>query len=800
MRDASEQAARARSGAGLGVDTLTRLALAAFVTIVLGRALFTSQVFYYRDITGYWYPLIESFVRTVAGGEWPLWNPSFGFGYPLLEDPNLQLAYPLTWLNLVMPPALYYKVFVLAHLLWGAFGAQRLARSLGLEPLAAFVAAALFSACGPWLSGASLFHHFAGLAWLPWLWWAVERVLAVPTLRSGALLGAIAAAQSLAGSADLCVMGGLGALVRLGASQALRLRTGQVLRACGVAVVAAALLGGVQWLPTLGILGVGVRGELGAASSAYWSLHPYRIVELLVPRVLVDLPLSSAARELLLESREAFLRSVYLGAPALLLALVGLLFRGPQRPLALAFAFFFIVALGRHTPLHGLMLALPPVALLRFPIKFLWPAALLLALLAGYGAHALSAAWSERDRRRGLVVASLGAMVGIVLVGASLLGVPELLLAPLLDPGEPEQRRQVALAAAAGSALVSGASLALLGVLLALRARSERSRAQLPLIAALLVVADVGFAGWSTYRLAPAALLLHRPPLVETLADEASVRVYSRKEPRERLVELLRRGAGAEASAMTWLLGDIERLRPPSSARWGLDGSYQGDFTGLAPAVAGQLDTLVVRGWGRPAGGRLLRLGSVSHVVALRDWGPELAVSAGFESVFSEPIRLMRVAAPLPRVYSVSGARVLDEPDSLAALLDPQFDPLAEVVLAPPAAAQPVRPGFESRTELLWRRSNSVGIRAELAAPGFVVLTDAHWPGWRATVDGAPAPVWRANAVFRAVRVEAGRHEIELRYAPPLVGWGLASAALGLLLVGVAWRRGRSLDAPPADS
>ena len=111
-----------------GLDVFAQLGLVVLIAALLGRALFSSRVFFYRDIAAYWYPLIEVFVRTVASGEWPLWNPHLGFGYPMLEDPNLQVAYPPTWLNLILPPAAYYKLFVFAHLAWGAVGAYRLGR------------------------------------------------------------------------------------------------------------------------------------------------------------------------------------------------------------------------------------------------------------------------------------------------------------------------------------------------------------------------------------------------------------------------------------------------------------------------------------------------------------------------------------------------------------------------------------------------------------------------------------------------------------------------------------------------
>ena len=67
------------------------------------------------------------------------------------------------------------------------------------------------------------------------------------------------------------------------------------------------------------------------------------------------------------------------------------------------------------------------------------------------------------------------------------------------------------------------------------------------------------------------------------------------------------------------------------------------------------------------------------------------------------------------------------------------------------------------------------------------MLTDTWFPGWRARVDGADQPIWRADHALRAVTLGPGRHEVEFRYEPGSVRLGLAlTASAGLLAVGLA--------------
>ncbi len=86
-------------------------------------------------------------------------------------------------------------------------------------------------------------------------------------------------------------------------------------------------------------------------------------------------------------------------------------------------------------------------------------------------------------------------------------------------------------------------------------------------------------------------------------------------------------------------------------------------------------------------------------------------------------------------------------------------------------------------------------------SPALLILADTFYPGWQATVDGDPAPIYRTNVLLRGVPVPAGEHEVVFRYAPASWRQGLLfSAAGGVLLLlcwAAPWLRARPVRAVP---
>jgi hypothetical protein len=101
----------------------------------------------------------------------------------------------------------------------------------------------------------------------------------------------------------------------------------------------------------------------------------------------------------------------------------------------------------------------------------------------------------------------------------------------------------------------------------------------------------------------------------------------------------------------------------------------------------------------------------------------------------------------------------------------------------------PVGPG-ESVTVTRYEPQR-VELAATLQHPGFVILADAYYPGWKLTIDGRPAPIYRTNRLMRGAAVKAGRHTLVYTYDPDSfrVGAALSIAGLCALAALVPWAR-----------
>jgi hypothetical protein len=152
-------------------------------------------------------------------------------------------------------------------------------------------------------------------------------------------------------------------------------------------------------------------------------------------------------------------------------------------------------------------------------------------------------------------------------------------------------------------------------------------------------------------------------------------------------------------------------------------------------------------------------------------------------------------APALPRVFWTGAWEVAPDDDVTAALLRAARGDRAVLAAPPPGATGPGG-SPEGPVAAEGVRVEGGRLEATVIAPrdGLAVILEPFYPGWTATLDGRPVPLWRADYAFEAVPVPAGRHALRLEYRNRWVAAGAAVslASLGLLVAALGWRhRGR---------
>lgn len=151
-------------------------------------------------------------------------------------------------------------------------------------------------------------------------------------------------------------------------------------------------------------------------------------------------------------------------------------------------------------------------------------------------------------------------------------------------------------------------------------------------------------------------------------------------------------------------------------------------------------------------------------------------------------------------------ARVARAAPAMLAVLERDAQPREAGAAAAPGLLASLPGGRRGEAHARSRSVRSFDVRPDrvemlLDAPsaGVVVVNEAWYPGWTATVDGMPAPVVRANALVRAVPVPARAERLVLLFEPrdgvPL-RWLLLAGLAGCAATPFVRRRPASPTSP----
>lgn len=705
-------------------------------------------------------PMKQFFSDELRQGRFPLWNPHLGSGMPSLAGIQAAALYPI---NLLVSPigpfagsgiAAFLKLF-----LAGVFTILYL-RRLGVSAAGGAAAGIAFALSGfmiVWLGH----PHVNAAVLLPLLLYFIEVQLAEPGRLRAAIGVAVAYAAMLLGghpptATHITVAIALYFVFRLS-------ERGRELRVRQSLLFVAALMAGIalaapQLLPYFEYYRES-SSAIASASLNRWASH-------LTPQTLVFfvMPYLAGAPHVGFEALAAPLgfgeadnfseRTGYIGLLTLFLAAVAL-----ARTRHRVAVFHALLAAGSLLVVYGvppfpaLMHALPVASDINHQ-RLLLLVDFSAAVLAGFGLDALlRAAPSERPRRLAIAFAAAVAVV----------------LAFVWQNGSTTLAR---IDSSSRSFLLGQLWLVGGGIVVAFLITLYRMPRR---FIALLAV------GWISVDLLWFA----------TGYNPAIPR--SDYYPATNAIRALR-----EDTSHFRVLGLSSVLTPNTAAVYGLDDVRGKDFTTLKryeELITGQAGNFFFY----EAADRLppsFPLLNVKYVLV-----PERlpSVPDGFELAYEGEIAMYRYTRAAGRALVVMDHVVEPDPATiLARVRSGSFDPSKTVLLEAPPAALPASSDTAITTadaRIVSYEPDRVVIDAQLPRPGFLLLLDNFYPGWRAYAAGRDVPILRADYTFRAVALPAGATTVEFVYQPASFRAGLVIAliaGLALAVVGVRDARGRA--------
>jgi len=141
----------------------------------------------------------------------------------------------------------------------------------------------------------------------------------------------------------------------------------------------------------------------------------------------------------------------------------------------------------------------------------------------------------------------------------------------------------------------------------------------------------------------------------------------------------------------------------------------------------------------------------------------------------------------LPRVWVVPGIAELTEEQAIDTIRYSQFpdgrpfDPGQVALIDPGGGAKSFTPGAAD-AHLVSMDDTRMTVDVSTANGGYLVVSEAEYPGWRARVDGDPEPVRRVDVMFQSVAVPAGHHTVVFELASTTLRAGIAISALGVAI------------------
>lgn len=770
----------------------------AFFAILVALLIFYPELFLVRsgaliaDHLEQHYPWAHLLWTSLRHGEIPFWTPLIQCGFPIAAEGQIGVFYlPNIALNLLLPFHWAYSYTHVVHYLVAGWGAYAYARQMKLIPLAAFMASFVYlfgtSYGGAYYNVTSL----KVLAWFPWMLFCFERFICKRKIKLLLGFAFLVSLSVLAGYLQVAIF----ELLILSVYIILRLffiadQPSQRLRgkiACLVAMGVAFLLGVLIALPQLCLtFDLAMRSNRAVAAEGYayvGSLFPGALTTLLFPHVQV------------LFRGNCF----YLGVFSLILLFFSFLrSENPDEKrlsaiwLWTSFISLFL-ALGQWSPLYVAIVKLTHFYAFRTPSKFLIFVCFGLSMLAGLGfqkawllkSEGVSNGLGKKVAKQFLI--SFAAFAGVIAAFLLFISTQQALARRIGDwfilrflyqkPGHPrtlaEYQENMAVYLNHTASFFSFhhpwalLGYAMLGVGM--------------IFAIFLAFQKTSVKKWLVFGFVFLAVDLYVFSFFDIKTDFASYQSIERA-GRAAVPGTSKAGEGAQGRIFGYRArAESLPIVPNTNMLYGMEdiGVYSPFVFSRYYETIGQL--------GNVNDSNLLQSASpefvLDHLNLLNFLDVDVILSTQalrhpdlfLESVDSEKdYRVYKNQGMHARAFFVTQfERVKDWETLKAKLMAPGFDPRKVLFLLEEDMQKingiSLAVAGEARATLRQKIQTNMLEQWEIETdrPGFFVISNSMFPGWRAKIDGREVPLLYANGLFQSVFITTpGRHRVVLRFTP----------------------------------
>jgi O-antigen/teichoic acid export membrane protein len=460
----------------------------------------------------------------------------------------------------------------------------------------------------------------------------------------------------------------------------------------------------------------------------------------------------------------------------------------------------FSLSLVFGLPTYGIIFALPGINQLHSPFRWLFPYTLCVAVLAGFGTTYLSGTGRKTTSWQSpFTGVNTQRLIGWPALWAGVAGLVLLLGAlPFANWLYPLAERAVFSLARAETAfdggrmffmyqwvnlfvfvlmlIGSGAVLRITRCPIYLPERLGGYAVWKPL-ALMLVALDLFIAGYGFNPASNPRWLDLMPPSIEYLKARQA------EEPHFRITTFTAGNAKPMNANTPWLY-DLQDAR-------GYGSIISKQYVDYMSLISNQFELLYNRvspisadePWALDS--PLLDLLNVRYVIATEE-----VKSPKYQLVYDGEVRIYENKGCTPRAFTLPDTSVVYSKDVAQTIQT--YDPRHHVILeGADSAAMKAVAGVPQPASISRYTHNEVFVDVNLDAPGWLILADTYFPGWRAYVrpfggteaDESELEIARHSGNFRAVRLGAGQHTVRFKYTPTSVKVGFFLSFLGVMVL-----------------